>query len=169
VARVPVTVTGTTDRTFVTAEHQFATLEMQLSGQALAESMGRLPNGYSRDDSTPNIYFTPVGTSIPGDAGTCTDTSGSYDSTFNSCPTVDRLRWIGRVLSIRVLQFYGRISYEVYLLHGMVVEVVNTHWRIHPFPRYVLVLAVTTVLGAISWRWFERPILGLSKSHTELG
>jgi hypothetical protein len=37
----------------------FASVEMQLSGEPLAQSMGRLLTGYSRDFPVPNIYFQP--------------------------------------------------------------------------------------------------------------
>src|SRR5260221_9468016 len=57
VPRVPITVTGTTDTHFYTAEHMFATVEMQLAGEPLAQSMGRDLTGYSRDFPVPNAYF----------------------------------------------------------------------------------------------------------------
>ncbi len=61
VPRAPVTVTGTTDTRFVTADHLFASVEMQLSGEPLAEAMGRDLSGYSRDFPTPNVYFDANG------------------------------------------------------------------------------------------------------------
>src|SRR5262249_47618033 len=61
VARVPLSVMGTTDTRFVTADHMFASVEMQLAGEPLAESMGRDLTGYSRDFPVPNVYFTPGG------------------------------------------------------------------------------------------------------------
>jgi peptidoglycan/LPS O-acetylase OafA/YrhL len=79
-----------------------------------------------------------------------------------------RLGWLGRALSIRPLLGYGSISYGVYLLHGMVIEVVNTHFRIRPVPRFLLVLAISTLLGMLSWRWFERPLLALAPPHAPL-
>jgi len=57
VPRAPISVTGQTDTRFVTADHMFASVEMQLAGEPLAESMGRLLTGYSRDFPTPNVYF----------------------------------------------------------------------------------------------------------------
>ena len=64
VARVPVSITGTTDTRFVTADHMFASVEMQLAGEPLAEAMGRDLTGYSRDYPTPNVYFTPGGSPV---------------------------------------------------------------------------------------------------------
>ena len=44
-----------------------AAFEMQLSGEPLAEAMGRNLNGYSRNYLPPNMYFGPtgVGTGVP--------------------------------------------------------------------------------------------------------
>jgi hypothetical protein len=39
----------------------FAAVEMQLAGEPLAESMGRVLTGYSRDLPVPNVYFDPDG------------------------------------------------------------------------------------------------------------
>jgi len=55
------------DTRFVTRDHFMAALEMQLSGEAFAETMvwpdvapnGRVLSGYSRDHLPPNLYFPP--------------------------------------------------------------------------------------------------------------
>jgi hypothetical protein len=57
VPRVHVSITGTTDTRFVTADHMFASVEMQIAGEPLAESMGRALTGYSRDYPVPNLYW----------------------------------------------------------------------------------------------------------------
>src|SRR5271154_442901 len=46
--------------TFVTRDHFMAAVEMQLSGEPFAESMGRDLSGYSRDYLTPDMYFDPA-------------------------------------------------------------------------------------------------------------
>jgi hypothetical protein len=86
VPRVPVTVTGTTDTRFVTADHMFATVEMQLSGEPLAESMGRVLTGYSRDFPTPNVYFTPAGSPFPDSTELCVMDGGMWSAAFSACP-----------------------------------------------------------------------------------
>lgn len=56
----PVTVTITASRVdprISTAEAMLASAEMQLSGEPLAEAMGRDLSAYSRDFTTPNLYF----------------------------------------------------------------------------------------------------------------
>ena len=40
-------------------DHMMASVEMQLAGEPLAESMGRDLGGYSRDYVPTNIYFDP--------------------------------------------------------------------------------------------------------------
>jgi hypothetical protein len=42
---------------FVTREHLLASAEMQISGEPLAEAMGRDLSLYSRDNLTPDVYF----------------------------------------------------------------------------------------------------------------
>ena len=54
------------DPTFVVMGHLMAAVEMQLSGEPFAESMGRVLADYSRDHLPTNIYFDP---SIPGGQG----------------------------------------------------------------------------------------------------
>jgi hypothetical protein len=55
---VSVTVTATVNSTrFVTREHMLAAGEMQISGEPLAEAMGRDLAAYSRDLIPPDIYF----------------------------------------------------------------------------------------------------------------
>ncbi len=52
------TITATVVSTrFVTRDHFLASGEMQISGEPLAEDMGRLLTGYSRDHLPTNIYF----------------------------------------------------------------------------------------------------------------
>ena len=56
-----VTITATVDSTrFVTREHMLAAGEMQISGEPLAEAMGRDLGGYSRDLLPPDLYFDPA-------------------------------------------------------------------------------------------------------------
>jgi hypothetical protein len=67
----------------------FATVEMQLSGEPLAESMGRLLPGYSRDYPHPDIYFTPPGTPFPNSTAVCTVDGGGWDPNVSACPVPD--------------------------------------------------------------------------------
>jgi hypothetical protein len=54
------------DPTFTTRDHFIASVEMQISGEPLAEAMGRDLGGYSRDfvcqlsDCSPSIYYDPA-------------------------------------------------------------------------------------------------------------
>ncbi|MEO6777238.1 MAG: hypothetical protein ABI467_30195 [Kofleriaceae bacterium] len=53
-----VTITATVNRTrFVTREHMLAAGEMQISGEPLAEAMGRHLSNYSRDRLPTDLYF----------------------------------------------------------------------------------------------------------------
>ena len=65
------TITATVDSTrFVTREHMLAAGEMQISGEPLAEAMGRDLGGYSRDHLPPDLYFDPS-TSAAGRGSIC--------------------------------------------------------------------------------------------------
>jgi len=54
------------DPTFAVRDHLIAAVEMQLSGEPFAETMGRVLSEYSRDHLPTNIYFDPT---IPGNTG----------------------------------------------------------------------------------------------------
>ena len=55
-----VTITATVNSTrFVTREHMLAAGEMQISGEPLAEAMGRTLANYSRDRVPTDLYFDP--------------------------------------------------------------------------------------------------------------
>lgn len=75
-----------------------------------------------------------------------------------------RMRWFERLLSIRVLRFYGTISYCAYLFHGLFIEIVNTHVLLPPPLRFLVVLAPSTALATLSWRYFEKPLLSRAPS-----
>jgi peptidoglycan/LPS O-acetylase OafA/YrhL len=70
----------------------------------------------------------------------------------------------GAVLGWRPIAFVGKISYSVYLWHWPMTLLV----RLGVFPRvhngtrsgYLLAIALSLVLGALSWRFVERPFLG---------
>jgi len=57
---------STVDPTFDVRDHFMAAIEMQLSGEPLAQAMGRDLSHYSRDHLPTNVYFDPT---IPGDQG----------------------------------------------------------------------------------------------------
>ncbi len=57
---------GSVDTTFDVRDHFMAAVEMQLSGEPFAQTMGRNLAYYSRDHLPTNIYFDP---SIPGNTG----------------------------------------------------------------------------------------------------
>jgi hypothetical protein len=59
---VAVTITSTVNSTrFAVRDHMLASAEMQISGEPLAEAMGRNLGGYSRNLVPPDIYVDPVG------------------------------------------------------------------------------------------------------------
>jgi peptidoglycan/LPS O-acetylase OafA/YrhL len=63
-----------------------------------------------------------------------------------------------------VLQYIGRISYGLYLVHNWMPDIVAKLFG--PLPKYQaapLVLAGTFGICALSWQFFEKPIMGLKR------
>lgn len=63
-----------------------------------------------------------------------------------------------------VLQYIGRISYGLYLVHNWMPDIVTKLFG--PLPKYQaapLVLAGTFGVCALSWQFFEKPIMGLKR------
>jgi peptidoglycan/LPS O-acetylase OafA/YrhL len=63
-----------------------------------------------------------------------------------------------------VLQYIGRISYGLYLVHNWMPDIVTK--LLGPIPKYQaapLVLAGTFGICALSWQFFEKPIMGLKR------
>ncbi|HUO88503.1 MAG TPA: acyltransferase [Rhizomicrobium sp.] len=70
----------------------------------------------------------------------------------------------GRVLDNAILQYVGRISYGLYLVHDWMRAIVERLFG--TMPRYLeglLVLVLTFAICAASWRFFEKPILDLKR------
>jgi peptidoglycan/LPS O-acetylase OafA/YrhL len=79
----------------------------------------------------------------------------------------------GAVLQARSLQYVGKISYGVYLLHGFMPHMM--HWLLAfagvPYPQteaggFLLLVTATIVAAAASWHYMERPIKELLSSRT---
>ena len=71
-APVPILQASTQDTRFVSREHFLAAGEMQISGEPLAEAMGRDLTGYSRDYLPTDTYFDPS----PSSTGPWVDLAG---------------------------------------------------------------------------------------------
>jgi peptidoglycan/LPS O-acetylase OafA/YrhL len=71
---------------------------------------------------------------------------------------------MGRVFDSPILQYIGRISYGIYLVHNWMPAIVAKY--LGSMPKYQaapIVLAATFVVCALSWRFFEQPILKLKR------
>jgi peptidoglycan/LPS O-acetylase OafA/YrhL len=68
---------------------------------------------------------------------------------------------------VGVLQYLGKISYGIYLLHPVVLRLMlgaedkGIHFRADGLPRFVVLVASTILAASLSWYFFEKPILGL--------
>lgn len=70
----------------------------------------------------------------------------------------------GRIFDNPALQYIGRISYGLYLVHNWMPDIVRKY--LGPIPKYQaapIVLAATLGICVLSWHFFEQPILGLKR------
>lgn len=76
----------------------------------------------------------------------------------------------GKIFDNAALQYIGRISYGLYLTHNFVPDIIEQY--LPPMPRLMLgVLSITAsfTISAISWKYFELPILGLKDQFKRYG
>jgi peptidoglycan/LPS O-acetylase OafA/YrhL len=71
---------------------------------------------------------------------------------------------VGMLMSHPAPQYVGRISYGLYLVHNWTPEMIERAFG--PLPKLVaapLVLGLTFAICALSWQFYEKPILGLKR------
>ena len=72
----------------------------------------------------------------------------------------------------RPLVYLGKISYGLYLFHQLFIEIVlhpysaHLDLRDHPFVAAIVALSMTIATAALTYHYFERPILKY-KQHFE--
>ncbi len=73
-------------------------------------------------------------------------------------------RWLQALLTNRFLVYTGAISYGIYLLEKIPLDVVKAfHLDKHAFLAFSITAAATYVLAALSWNVLERPFLRLKR------
>ncbi len=75
-----------------------------------------------------------------------------------------RARLAGFGFDNDVLQYIGRISYGLYLVHNFMPDIVTKLFG--PMPKAQaapIVLALTFAVCILSWHFFEKPVLGLKR------
>jgi peptidoglycan/LPS O-acetylase OafA/YrhL len=73
-------------------------------------------------------------------------------------------RWLRAVLTNRFLVYTGTISYGIYVLEKIPMDVAKTlHLERHPFLALPLTIAATYALATLSWRLLEKPFLALRR------
>ena len=65
---------------------------------------------------------------------------------------------VARLLSVRPLPYLGRISYALYLFHLPMLVFAAAWFDFLPAGTSIPAFAMTVILAAVSWRWFEGPI-----------
>ena len=72
-------------------------------------------------------------------------------------------RWLRVLLTNRFLVYTGTISYGIYLLQKIPLDVAKTlHLEDHPLA-FVITTAATYTMAALSWKYLERPFLRLKR------
>jgi peptidoglycan/LPS O-acetylase OafA/YrhL len=102
----------------------------------------------------------------------CCLTYAAASILFAGCVGLVLFGWNRRLLVNPQLRYLGKISFGFYLIHPVVINLLQSHpllHRIFPFHRVflmeisgaVLATILSLSLAAASYAWFERPILGL--------
>jgi peptidoglycan/LPS O-acetylase OafA/YrhL len=76
----------------------------------------------------------------------------------------------GRVLELQPLLYLGQISYGLYVFHPLVIGLarwsfarVGQPYPQHPAIMFVVLVAATVAIAALSWHFFERPLNDLKR------
>ncbi len=73
-------------------------------------------------------------------------------------------KWLQGLLTSRFLVYTGTISYGIYLLEKIPLDVVKAlHLEQHPFLALPITTAATYALATLSWNLLEKPILRLKR------
>jgi peptidoglycan/LPS O-acetylase OafA/YrhL len=76
--------------------------------------------------------------------------------------------WMGMIFGNPVLQYIGRISYGIYLVHNWMPDIVEKF--LGPLPKYQaapIVVFLTFGVCALSWRYFEQPMIRLGRQLSD--
>jgi peptidoglycan/LPS O-acetylase OafA/YrhL len=76
--------------------------------------------------------------------------------------------WMGRIFNSPILQYIGRISYGIYLVHNWMPDIVEKF--LGPLPKYQaapIVAVLTFGLCALSWRFFEQPLIRVGRQLSD--
>src|SRR2546426_1027677 len=73
-------------------------------------------------------------------------------------------RWFQGALTSRVLVYTGTISYGLYLLHKIPLDVaLALHWDEYPWVTLPLIVVASYATAALSWNLIEKPFLRLKR------
>jgi peptidoglycan/LPS O-acetylase OafA/YrhL len=62
------------------------------------------------------------------------------------------------------LQYIGRISYGLYLVHNWIPDIFEKYFGVMPkYEEGPIVLVLTFTVCILSWHFFEKPIMGLKR------
>ncbi|MGA9304879.1 MAG: hypothetical protein WBW31_05670, partial [Candidatus Sulfotelmatobacter sp.] len=74
-------------------------------------------------------------------------------------------KWLRAILTNRSLVYTGTISYGIYILEKIPVDVVKVlHLDGHPLLSLTLTTGATFTLAAVSWKFLEKPFLKLKRN-----
>jgi peptidoglycan/LPS O-acetylase OafA/YrhL len=82
--------------------------------------------------------------------------------------------WIAGIMRWKILRGLGTISYCVYLIHET-IQYLTHRILLHAVPQIynakgvgvtLLALVLTLVVANLSWRWFEKPLIGRGHSYS---
>lgn len=81
---------------------------------------------------------------------------------------------VSQIFSGKIIVYLGKISFGLYVYHEFAIRVIATgpnttkilgqNWASYSID-LIAALGLTVILGAISYRWYERPILKLKARY----
>lgn len=70
-------------------------------------------------------------------------------------------------LESRVSKWIADISFSIYLIHFIILDVVFNHWRVAGWGGVLISTTFTLLLASLSYRWLEKPFMELARHVTK--
>jgi peptidoglycan/LPS O-acetylase OafA/YrhL len=114
------------------------------------------------------IALVALMVSPPVFGGSCLQTALSFGTaSVVLAMHAGTLRGVAALLGSWPLVTVGRVSYGLYLFHPFVLRALPDALRSHPELRTVIALALSVALAALSFHFFEKPILAWAHRATQ--
>lgn len=92
---------------------------------------------------------------------------GLFAATIFTAAVASPKHWLARILSLKWLTIWGKYSYAIYIMHRVIYRLVlkidlpEMSSTLSAITVFATTLALSLVAAAVSWKFFEQPILSL--------